>query len=205
MSDQLPHRPNPNTMQPATPTDQDRIQALTKELAGKDKIIEDLEAMKQAYAKIITLLQHAAVQRDEVIEQAAGIQTLLESHIETLKEKIASEVEISGHLRDRVKVLDEGMQVQEKRIELLRKTVQAQNERIELLSKTVQAQKEGIEEADGVIEMLGEKIATLEERDRVLKGTEAAFGVNLRAIEPMVGRLSRTVPVPDASGYPGSP
>ncbi|KAK3659769.1 hypothetical protein LTR56_001133 [Elasticomyces elasticus] len=133
MVDQLPYRPNASPMQPATPTDQDRIQILTDELAGKDKIIEDLEAMKQAYAKIITLLQHAGVQRDEVIDQAAGIQISLESHVEALKEKIASEVKISGHLKDRGE-----------RIELLRKTVQVQNERIELLSKTVQAQNERI-------------------------------------------------------------
>ncbi|KAK5724445.1 hypothetical protein LTR15_004490 [Elasticomyces elasticus] len=149
MADQLPLRPakNSSTTRPATPTDQDRIQTLTDELASKDKIIEDLEAMKQAYAKIITLLQHAALQRDEVIDQAAGIQTLLESQIEALKEKIAGEVEISGHLRDKVKAAEEGMQVQGERIELLRKTVQAQNERIELLGNTVQAQKEGIAEA----------------------------------------------------------
>ncbi|KAK5740553.1 hypothetical protein LTR17_004590 [Elasticomyces elasticus] len=131
MADQLPHRPNPNTIQPATPTDQDRIQTLTEELARKDKIIEDLEAMKQAYAKIITSLQHAGVQRDEVIEQAAGIHTLLESNIESLKEKMQTQGE-------RIELLKQIIQVQEadgvKRIELLKQIVQVQKERIEELT-----------------------------------------------------------------------
>ncbi|KAK4901507.1 hypothetical protein LTR27_001279 [Elasticomyces elasticus] len=123
MADQIPCRPNPNNMQPATPTDQDRIQAPTEELAGKDKIIEDLEATKQAYGH-----------RDVV-------QALLESHVGVLEA-----------------------------------STQKQGEHNDLLRKIVRGQQERIEEADGVIEMQGEEIATLEARDRVLKGIEAAFG-----------------------------
>ncbi|KAK5701931.1 hypothetical protein LTR97_004749 [Elasticomyces elasticus] len=134
MADQIPYRPNPNNMQLATPTDQDRIQALTEELAGKDKIIEDLKAMKQAYGEIIGILQHAVQHRDVV-------QALLESHVG-----------------------------------ILEASTQKQGEHNDLLRKIVRGQQERIEEADGVIEMQGEEIATLEERDRVLKGIEAAFG-----------------------------
>ncbi|KAK5698582.1 hypothetical protein LTR17_023533 [Elasticomyces elasticus] len=158
MSAQLAHHLKGTNTTPPTSITRDH-DALIQELARKDEIIEDLKATKRAFGKMTAESVEECAQAKEAVDQMTKHAGVRDNLIETLKERIEYE---------------------EGTVEFLEKGMQVQGESIEALKQTVQAHKEMMAEAEGVIKMQGEKIERLEGRDRVLKGIEAAFGVNLR-------------------------
>ncbi|KAK5679903.1 hypothetical protein LTS10_007851 [Elasticomyces elasticus] len=154
MSAQLAHHFNGTNTTPPTSITRDH-DALIQELARKDGIIEGLKATKVAFGKMTVESMKECAQAKEAVDQMTKHAGVRDNLIETLKERIEYE---------------------EGTVEFLKGNMQVQMEIIEAHERKIAKDDKWITKAGGIMKSQREKIATLEERDQVLKRIETVFG-----------------------------
>ncbi|KAK3642428.1 hypothetical protein LTR56_010781 [Elasticomyces elasticus] len=154
MSAQLANHHNGTNTTPPTSITRDH-DALIQELTRKDEIIEDLKATKRAFGKMTAESVEECAQAKEAVDRMTGHAGVRDNLIEMLKERIEDE---------------------EGTVEILKGNMQLQSEIIEAHERKIAKDDKWITKAGGIMKSQREKIATLEERDQVLKRIETVFG-----------------------------